>query len=119
MSVKHQPDENTRELVADLTSFGNTHEEIAQVLRIDADTLKKHYPYELQTAAALRNGKVAKSLYRKAIEDNDTQSQIFWLKTRARWRTVDPEPAQLASQNTLPDLSQRTEAIANAEKEFS
>lgn len=118
MAKHHQPDFDKREMVSDLTSFGNTMEEIAQVLRIDVSTLKLHYPYELQTAVALRNGKVAKSLYRKAIEDNDTQSQIFWLKTRARWRTVDPEPAQQASQTTLPDLSMRTEAIINSEKEF-
>ena len=35
--------------------------------------------------------KVANRLFNKAVEQDDLSAQIFWLKTRGRWRTADRE----------------------------
>jgi hypothetical protein len=85
----HKPTDKTRKDVAEMVSFGNTQEQIATVLDICVDTLVKYYRRELDTATTLANKKVAKGLFRKAVEDDDLSAQIFWLKTRARWRTDD------------------------------
>jgi predicted transcriptional regulator len=88
-TTPHVPSDKTRAEVAALTSFGNTQEEIASYLGICVDTLAKHYRYELDTAVTKANAAVANKLYRKAVEQDDLSAQIFWLKTRARWRTQD------------------------------
>lgn len=85
----HEPTEKTRAEVAALTSFGNTQVEIAGYLDVSEDTLRRHYRDELDNSVVRANAKVAAKLYRKAIDDNDIKAQIFWLKTRARWRETD------------------------------
>jgi hypothetical protein len=37
------------------------------------------------------NEKVAKSLFKKATEQDDFQAQKFWLQTRAKWKTAESE----------------------------
>lgn len=85
-SPTHKPTDATRAQVSALTSFGNTQEQIAAYLRIDADTLAKHYRYELDNATLIANERVAGVLFSKCIDDRDTTSILFWLKTRGRWR---------------------------------
>lgn len=85
----HVPTDITRAEVSALSSFGNTQEEIARYLGICVDTLAKYYRQELDTAVIKANARVARSLYNKAINQDDLAAQIFWLKTRGRWRTAD------------------------------
>lgn len=87
----HQKTEKTTAEVIALKSFGNTQEEIATYLGINIDTLYKYYRYELDTAQVRTNAEVARKLYTKATKKDDLSAQIFWLKTRARWRTTDIE----------------------------
>ena len=101
---KHIPTDKTKAEVAALTSFGNTQEQIALYLDICVDTLVKHYRYELDTAVIRSNAMVAKGLFHKATQENDLQAQIFWLKTRGRWRTVDKEEEQNSNQETLSKI---------------
>lgn len=58
---------------------------IAQVLQIDVKTLYKYYRRELDTARDLANAQVGGALFNKALA-GDTTAQIFWMKTRARWK---------------------------------
>lgn len=81
-------DDNKAQVIA-LKSFGTTHEEIALFLGMSADTLTRDYAHELATAQVYANAKVAGKLYSKAVEGDDLTAQIFWLKTRGRWRTED------------------------------
>lgn len=85
----HVPTEKNKAEVAALTSFGIKQEEIALYLGISVDTLDRRYRHELDTSITRANAKVAAKLYKKCIEDEDLTAIIFWLKTRARWRTTD------------------------------
>ncbi len=89
----HEPTEKTRAEVAALVSFGNTQEEIAGYIGISIDTLERRYRDELDNSVVRANAKVAAKLFRKAIEGDDIKAQIFWLKTRARWREKDDAPS--------------------------
>ena len=90
-TTPHVPTEKTRAEVAALNSFGNTQEEIALYLGICVDTLAKYYRYELDTAVIKANAQVARSLFNKAVAQDDLSAQIFWLKTRGKWRTADKD----------------------------
>lgn len=74
-----------------LVAFGHTQPQIAEYLGVSEDTLQRHYRHELDTAVIDANMKVANRLFRKATEEGDTTSLIFWLKTRARWKEAKDE----------------------------
>ena len=97
MPAAHVPTDKTRAEVAALTSFGNTQAQICSYLDIDDKTLAKYYRRELDTAVTQANAQVAKRLFNKAVAQDDLSAQIFWLKTRARWRTDDVD--RLANEN--------------------
>lgn len=93
----HEPTEKTRGEVKLLSSFGHNQAEISNYLDIDEKTLRKYYRRELDTASMEANAQVAKRLFHKAVVQDDLTAQMFWLKTRARWRERDQEdttPAQ-------------------------
>ena len=85
----YEPTDANRIEVKALKSFGNTHDQIAAYLEISRETLEKYYRYELDNATLIANAKVATRLFAKAVDQDDLSAQIFWLKTRARWRTRD------------------------------
>lgn len=95
--AKHKPTPESRAQVSALKSYGHTHKEIATFLQICDDTLTYYYSRELETASINANAEVARRLYNRATKKDDLAAQIFWLKTRARWRTEDVET--LADQN--------------------
>lgn len=90
---KHKPDDKLRAQVSALVSFGVTHADISKYIGINTDTLTKYYRHELDTGAIHANAQVAGKLYKKAVQAEDLSAMIFWLKTRARWRTADKEDA--------------------------
>jgi hypothetical protein len=98
----HQPTSELRKTVSALKAFGHTHVDIAKYLHIDDDTLVKYYADELDNGLTDANFKVANKLFKKAYEDEDVKAQIFWLKTRARWREKDPE-----DMNTVNNLLEK------------
>ena len=89
--AKHKPTIESRAQVAALKSYGHTQEEISTFLNICKDTLTYYYSRELETAAINANSQVAQRLFNRATKKDDLSAQIFWLKTRARWRTEDVE----------------------------
>lgn len=97
MTRQHEPTAKSRAEVTSLVSFGITQDDICTYLGITKKTLEKHYRYEIDTACARANGQVANALYTKAVKGGDVTAMIFWLKTRARWRTNDIE--NLTNQN--------------------
>jgi hypothetical protein len=85
MRLEYVRNKKDEELIREMASVGISQEQIAAVVDISVDTLKKYYPYELATARTKANNMIAGALFRKAVSGNVT-AQIFWLKTRAGWR---------------------------------
>lgn len=82
---KIQPSEEMRRSVETMSAFGVSAQDIARAFKTSVDTLRRHFRDELDNAAARANTKVAGFLFKAAREGNVT-AQIFWLKTRARWK---------------------------------
>ena len=84
----HNPDPAQRKQVEAMAVYGIPSAEIARVIGIDPKTLRKCYREELDLGETKANAQVAGFLFNAARNGNVT-AQIFWLKTRARWK----EPA--------------------------
>jgi hypothetical protein len=85
------PSEEQRRTVEAMTSFGVPQVDIARVIGIDGDTLRKHFREEIDTGAAKANAKVGEFLFRQATGQCGDGSAavtaaIFWAKTRMRWK---------------------------------
>ena len=84
-----RPDPNRSRQVEAMAGYGISADDIAIVLGVDVDTLKRDYRSELKGAAIKANAKVAESLFRKATAAEGREgvtAAIFWLKTRAGWK---------------------------------
>src|SRR5213592_1470897 len=86
----HKPDPVQRRQVEAMAAYGIPELNIAAVLGIDPKTLRKHYREELDLGETKANAQVAGFLFNSARTGNVT-AQIFWLKTRARWRETPME----------------------------
>lgn len=78
------PTATTRNQVYELSKVGTRYEDIAFMLSISDDTLRKYYKPELEKGRIEANAVIAGTLYEKARQ-GDTASMMFWLKTRAQW----------------------------------
>lgn len=116
-----EPTAEQRELVEQLAAFGIPQPDIANFIRarngkaITEKTLRKHFRAELDSGEVKANVKVAKGLFKNAITPTDTHpggnptSQIFWLKTRGRWKET-PQQVELTGKNGGP-VDQRTTVV--------
>jgi len=101
----HAPDVGLRRQVEALAAYGIPEQDIARVVGIDPKTLRKYYFDELDLGATKANAQVAGFLFNSARNGN-VSAQIFWLKTRARWRET-PTEHEITSK---VDVSQMTDA---------
>ena len=83
----HKPTDAERQLVQLHATIGTPQQIIAQIIGVDAKTLRKYYREELDLASAKANATVGGALFNKA-RGGDTTAMIFWMKTRAGWREV-------------------------------
>ena len=83
----HQPDPASRRLVEHHAAIGTPHAQIAKLLQLSVNTLKKHYPEELELGLARANAVVGGTLFAEAKRGNITAA-IFWMKCRAGWREI-------------------------------
>ena len=81
---QHLATATTRKKIYNLSIVGTRYEDIALIMGINNDTLKKYYSEELEKGRIEANAAVAGTLYEKA-KQGDTPSMLFWLKTRAGW----------------------------------
>src|SRR3954468_13797571 len=86
----HKPDPAQRRQVEAMAAYGIPESAISRVVGIDAKTLRKHYRDELDMGETKANAQIAGFLFNAARGGNVT-AQIFWLKTRARWRETPTE----------------------------
>jgi hypothetical protein len=73
-----------------MAAYGIPESDIARVVGVDPKTLRKHYREELDLGETKGNAQVAGFLFNAAKNGNVT-AQIFWLKTRAKWRETPVE----------------------------
>lgn len=105
----HEPTEQTRKLVENLSAAGIRHEDIALYLGITRPTLNRYYSDELRLGLVRANASIAQTVFNQAKEGNTTAA-IFWLKTRAGWREIQKVEmsadvkAELNGKITLADL---------------
>jgi len=85
----HKPTADQRKSVQAMTGFGIKQEDICTVIGICLHTLHKYYREEIDTGVTKANAMVAEGLFKQSMAGN-VSAQIFWLKTRARWK----EPPQ-------------------------
>ena len=103
----HKPDPASRRQVEAMAAYGIPEIDIARVVGIDPKTLRKHYRDELDMGETKANAQVAGFLFNSARSGNVT-AQIFWLKTRARWRET---PVELRHSGSIArrDVSELTD----------
>lgn len=94
----HEPTKATRDTVQMHALVGTPQEVIANVLNIDAKTLRKWYRAELDLAKAKANATIGGALFNKA-KSGDTTAMIFWMKTQAGWKETN------VNEHTSPDGS--------------
>ncbi len=105
-----EPTDAQRAVVRALRANGVDHETIATYLGIHERTLYKYFREEMDRGIALFTAEVGLKLADK-IRAGDTTAIIFWLKARARWRTVDrdddapPAPTGAADELSDADLA--------------
>jgi len=104
----HKPDPLQRRQVEAMAAYGIPEPDISRVVGVDAKTLRKHYREELDLGTTKANAQVAGFLFNSAKNGNVT-AQIFWLKTRARWRET---PVELQHSGFIgrKDLSELSDA---------
>ena len=86
----HRPDPSQRRQVEALAAYGIPEVDISGVVGIDPKTLRKYYRDELNLGETKANAQVAGFLFNAAKTGNVT-AQIFWPKTRAKWRETPME----------------------------
>src|ERR1700709_246613 len=103
----HRPDPAQRRQVEALAAYGIPEADISGVVGIDPKTLRKYYREELDLGETKANAQVAGFLFNAAKNGNVT-AQIFWLKTRAKWRET---PMELRHSGAIArkDLSELTD----------
>jgi len=84
----HKPTDTNRQLISLHATVGTPRAIIADIIGIDEKTMRKYYREELDQATAKANATIGGALFNKA-KNGDTAAQIFWMKTRARWRETN------------------------------
>lgn len=87
---EHQPTDKERKQVEQLSGMGLRMADIAKVVGIAENTLRKHYSLELENGGHKANAQVAASLFRQATDPDrpNVAAAIFWMKARAGWSDV-------------------------------
>lgn len=73
----HKPTAASRRRVEIAAGGGMTHEAIAQVLKIDAKTLRKHYEMELASGAQLKRAQVLETLFSQARKGSTSAARLY------------------------------------------
>lgn len=86
----HQRDERAARQVEAMTGYGIPVTEIARVIGVCENTLRKYYGDEVAVGATKANAKVIESLFRKATGEGQgsVAAAIFWAKTRCGWKEM-------------------------------
>ena len=101
-----KPTDELRAKVRQLSAMGLPQDDIARLIECSPKTLRKHFRRELNLGNAEVNAMVAGFLFQSAKTGN-VAAQIFWLKTRARWKEIPPPKTLEYTQASSPDTDQK------------
>lgn len=86
---RFEPTEKDRAFVRQMSALGVSQDDIALTVRIDRNTLAKHFRAEIDDGRIEANSAVAASLFTKAtakvISGATVRAAEVWLKVRAGW----------------------------------
>jgi hypothetical protein len=88
-----------REKVRHLAGLGVAQDDIARIIQCSPKTLRKRCRDDLDRGVAEANAIVSGSLF-AAAQGGNIAAQIFWLKSRARWRERDAAEHRVANGDT-------------------
>lgn len=78
---KHIPTPELKQRVCDLVMSGAPLHIICEIIKINDDTLREHYKFELTTAKTIAIERIGKTVYQQAV-DGDSKAQALYLKTQ-------------------------------------
>lgn len=115
----HIPTPDLRQRVIDLAQAGIPKYLIAKIVKIDDETLTKHYAYELETAIPEAVGRIAKVVAIQAL-GGDSKAQALYLKTQgAKYGFVEKQVVeQVSSDDTLALKAKIAELEAKYAKDY-
>ena len=104
-----------RERVRSLASVGVRQDDIAKIIGCDPKTLRQYFPDELERGMVEANAEIAGHLFASAKAGN-VVAQIFWLKTRARWRERET-PEETAQRSDAESTTQVVVILPDHERD--
>ena len=105
----YSPTQEDKEIMISMTFAGFTHERIAKAMKLAENTLRKHFPDELQCGADRMLADVVRSLAAKA-RAGDTTACIWITKTRLNWRE-QPQQVEMSGREGRPIEVAEKEAL--------
>lgn len=96
----HVPTEEIKRQVEQASGLGLPHDQIASLIGISDETLRKYYGLELAVGKAKASAQVAKTLFNKAVVQGDVTAMIWWTKAQMRW-------AETQRQETIGTVTHR------------
>ena len=113
----HEPTDKDRKQVSLMAGIGLTHDQIAKIIGISDETLRKYYDKELEISAAMMNAQVAQNLFSIATSKGagSVASAIFWMKTRGGWREVERKEITGADGTPIAVASVDLRGLSDAE----
>ncbi len=107
----HVPTEKLRQRVSDLAIAGIPIYLIAKIIKIDDETLTKHYDYELSCAEPEAVERIAKTVAIQALE-GDQKSQALYLKTKgAKYGWVEKQVIEHGTNEDTQALKDKIKAL--------
>jgi DNA-binding CsgD family transcriptional regulator len=95
-----KPTLKQREKVSIWAAGGMSHEQIASVLGIDDDTLRKHLRQELEKGACTRRAEVVEAMFRTAKRGNVAAQKALIAMNPNLVAVLPPPPEKLAGKKT-------------------
>lgn len=86
---RHQPTDETRNLVRMNAGIGTPQPFIALMLGISEPTLRRYYKKEIGLGKAVAIGRACKTLYEQAVSGSNNTALLFYLKTQAGFKETN------------------------------
>lgn len=115
----HKPTDHQRQRVKDLAVAGIPVYLIAKIIKIDDETLTKHYSYELSCSQAEAVTRIARVVAVQA-EQGDAKAQALYLKTQgAKFGWVEKQVIESKNADETKELQDKVKELESKhEKDY-